>query len=234
MGIFRKAIFGATLLLAVGSAVIVADADPIRTKLVPESLADEGNLLVEVEAERINIYNSPHDGLGHVGGLVGPILPSVAVESPPDLMLCVIKTATTACQANGGPSDATSYCHDSFRCKWRIDVTAKETFALVVFDLDLVAGRSVSDLVDAVIVPGSDPAAASVSAALETKARALIEDIAPTTIGSGRSHPGIGPILWRPGEARRRARSFVEAPVPICAERCELEQSALTMGWITG
>jgi len=227
MALWTKALLGTVAAFAIGSGWIVANAGEIDVRLVPER-KQRGRLLVEVNAERVNIYNRPWDGAGHVGGIVGPLLPSIALESPPDMMLCLIDEAGTRCHANGSREAPDSYCHDSFRCTWQVDADPANGFALVVFDLDIVDGRSISDLIDIVAVPSAAPLPRS----LEKDVRALVEHVAPTRT----KLPGAGTttrsLSWRPGEARRRARGLPEAPTDYCAGACELEQSTIRLSWI--
>ncbi len=223
MGIWTKLILGTAAVFAVGSGWVYASARALEVTLVLEKQAEIGQLLVEVTAEHMTIYSRPWDGIGHVGGIVGPIFPSIAIESPPDLMLCVVDTEHTKCYADGSSFAPVSVCHDSFRCKWQIDVDRRNGFALVVFDLDIFWGRSVSDLVDAVIVPGRQ------TAVIDKRVRSLIEDIAPTTVDVSQSAIKSGKLEWRPGEAQRRKRPLAQAPIGYCDSGCDLEQSTISV-----
>lgn len=226
MAFWTRALLGTVVAVAVGSGWILANAAEIDVGLVPER-KERGRLLVEVDAERVNIYNRPWDGAGHVGGIVGPLLPSIALESPPDMMLCLVNEARTQCHANGSRQEPASYCHDSFRCKWQVDADPAGGFALVIFDLDIVKGRSVSDLIDIVSISSAD----ALPPRLEKRVRALVESIAPTRTKLPSAGTTSGSLSWRPGEARRRARGFPEAPADYCAGACELEQSTIRLGW---
>lgn len=226
MALWTKALLGALTAFAVGSGWIIANAGEVDVGLVPER-KERGGLLVEVTAERANIYNRAWDGAGHVGGIVGPLLPSIALESPPDMMLCLVDKTTTQCHANGSRQAPASYCHDSFRCTWQLDANRAGGFALVIFDLDIVKGGSVSDLIDVVAISN----AGGLPPRLEKRVRALVESIAPTMTKLPSAGITSGSLSWRPGEARRRARRVPEAPADYCIEACELEQSTIRLSW---
>jgi hypothetical protein len=223
MSMWTKLILGAAMVFAVGNGWIYRNARALDVTLVPERRTEHGRLLVEITAERMTIYSKPWDGIGHVGGIVGPIFPSIALESPPDLMLCVVDAKHIRCHADGSKKAPVSYCHDSFRCKWQVDADRRDGFALVVFDLDIFWGRSVSDLVDVVSVPGRR------SALIEKRVRSLIEEVAPTRVEVPQSAVKAGKFDWRPGEAQRRKRPLTQAPLGYCDSGCDLEQSAISL-----
>jgi len=197
------------------------EADPPATAA---TAAPPTELHVQASAERTNIYNKPWDGIGHLGTILGPFLPDINIESPPDLILCVVSRNEVSCLQDGTEKEPLSYCHDAYRCEWTISTPTGGPFALIVYDTDTYFGREIGDLVDAVIInqDGSD------AGPVEETARQLIEQVAPTTF----TLPGENAkqaFTWRKGEQKRRARPFVQIGFTDCAETCTLQQSDLVV-----
>lgn len=181
-------------------------------------------LAVSVIADRANAYSRPWDGVGYIGGIVGPVFPGMVIESPPDMILCVVEEEGASCLQDGTEEAPESYCHDAFHCEWSVNVPARGPFALVVYDSDVYFGRKVGDLVDAVIV---NPNGAD-SRDVEEAARHLVRSVAPTAITLSAGSDKERSMTWRRGEERRRAQPMRQIAADSCTAGCRLEQSDMT------
>lgn len=191
--------------------------------------ANARDLYLSVQTDQVDVYGDPWDGI-QTSGMLGGFFAPVNISSPPDMAACVVTVDVYDCYRKGTEENPESFCHDSYSCEWTIDAPDSE-FGIVIYDIDVLAGRNVSDLVDVFLVSPDGNA----SDALRESTRFVMNTVSPLDIDVpeevGKAlHLEKDKFKYRSGEAKRRERVLKVLTAGQCASTpCILTQSSVQL-----
>ncbi len=213
----------------VDDAVLLATSADLSP--AEEPAFEKVNLTIEIDD--VNLRGRPFDGVGHIGGLFGPGLLGVTLQSPADVYICLIRLEpdpVTECNlgkdAEGRPL---APFHDARRAQFAFEIAYRAPVGVLVLDQDDVGDGKLDDNIEAFVLasPGEDPERVAV---LDRALSKLLSERAATRMDVD-VLGNIIPIDLDASEARRRLRGqdVIERGACGADHPCRMEQSLITI-----
>jgi hypothetical protein len=190
---------------------------------------------ITVEVDDYTLRGRPWDGIGHIGGLVGPMLGGLTFQSPPDIYVCIVRLMpdpTTDCNLevdeDGKPL---APFHDARLARFSLDNDYGAPVGLLILDQDDIGDGKLDDSIEFFILSDAQENPEKIRV-LDGALRKLIEERAATRIEVNVLDKRI-PIDLDTSEGRRRHRgpAIIERGScdPEATGPCRLDQSLMTL-----
>lgn len=186
-----------------------------------------------IEVDDYNLRGRPFDGMGHVGGLIGPGLLGVTLQSPPDIYLCIVRLdPAPQTECNLGVDDKgrpLAPFHDARRADFAFEIEAGTPVGVLLLDQDDIGEGKLDDNIEAFVIasPLESPERVSM---LDQALTQLLKERASTTMELDVLGNTFRIDLDTSEERRRlRGQDVIERGACDFDHPCRLDQSTVTI-----